>query len=136
MIDLEQEVVVRWNPTTRKHFENIGYQYTKHNAEFIVHAKHLPPGSGTKVKAICDYCGEEIDIPYGVYLTQTKNHTIKCACYKCVIFKAFEYGDKRKKIYDEFINICKTFSMTPITTYEEFTVRKQLLKFICPTHGL
>lgn len=135
MIDLEQKVYVVWNPTTRKHYEQLGYRYTKYGDKFLVTVKNLLPTSTAKVSAFCDYCGDEVQITYGGYNHGTKNQTVKCACYKCVSYKAFEYSDERKELYEEFLNICTKFNFTPITTFEEFVYRKQELIYICPVHG-
>jgi len=71
MIDLRQKVFVKWNPTTRTHFENLGYSFTKYNDVFEVVAEDLPIGSGSLVVVNCDYCNETLKIPYFRYMSAT-----------------------------------------------------------------
>lgn len=53
---LDQKVVVKWNPATKKYYESLGYKWTRNGDTFEIDIKDLPKGSDVKVKYICDYC--------------------------------------------------------------------------------
>lgn len=56
---LTKEVKVKWNGRNKKHYESLGYVYTKMGDEFVVVVEHLPSRSHhTKVEVRCDYCGK------------------------------------------------------------------------------
>ena len=55
---LSKEVEVSWYYKTRKHYEDLGYIYTKQYDKFTVPIEHLHEGSATLVEVQCDYCGK------------------------------------------------------------------------------
>ena len=52
-------VKINWNSSNKKHYEELGYIFTKYGDEFEVKVEDLSKGSGVKVSCICDNCGEE-----------------------------------------------------------------------------
>ena len=42
---ITKTVKVKWNPKTRKHYESLGYEYTKIGDEFEVKVDDLTKGS-------------------------------------------------------------------------------------------
>lgn len=66
---LPQTVKVKWTGNIRKHYEDKGYTYTNHLAEFDVDVLDLTNGSMVLVKVKCDYCDYTItEMPYKQYL--------------------------------------------------------------------
>lgn len=59
MIVKNQKVKVKWNGVNIKHYESLGYVFTKTGEEFEVDIKHLTKGSKTIVLASCDWCDKE-----------------------------------------------------------------------------
>lgn len=53
---LDQRVKIRWGSHSKKHFEELGYIFTKIGEEFEVSLNELTLGTNVKVKYICDYC--------------------------------------------------------------------------------
>lgn len=101
MLILKQKVNVKWNQRNIKHFQSLGYQFTKLGDEFKVNVNDLMKGSKVKIEVLCDYCLEEgketiIKKEYYKYLN-SKNITIKDCCNKC----------KNKKAKDSFLKIYK-----------------------------
>lgn len=52
-----QKIDVKWHGSNRKHYESLGYNYTKVGDVFSVQVTDLPKKSHAKVDTICDYCG-------------------------------------------------------------------------------
>jgi hypothetical protein len=84
----EQRVKVRWHTKNKDLLERYGYQFTGFNDFVEVEAKHLMPGSHTKIRVICDYCGGEYFPIYKDYLRVAEQSIIKKdACVKCSVIK-------------------------------------------------
>lgn len=81
----KQKVKVKWHNTLKKHYEELGYIFTKNGEEFEVFAEDLQPSSGTKVEVVCDYCGEKYYPTYhNFYSRKDKKH----CCRKCSYLEA------------------------------------------------
>lgn len=91
IFDENQLVEVRWNSNNVKHFTALGYEFTKRGDTFQVFAKELQNSSSSKVKCICDYCGQEFITNYAFYRKNVKRG--KLSCKNC----------KNKKIEDTFM---------------------------------
>jgi len=90
-MDIEnQEIKIRINNFNEKHFKELGYTF-KLNDYIIIPAKHLPNGSGMKIKVICSYCGKTFDKSYRRFL-ETKD---KLCCKKCSKKKMMESSLKK-----------------------------------------
>lgn len=72
----------KWNGSNRKHYESLGYVYSKKGEEFEVKVEHLPKGSAIKVQCRCDSCGKELSWSYHDYLKQVKEKGLTF-CKKC-----------------------------------------------------
>ena len=98
---LTETVEVRISSSNAEYYKNLGYEipmkkasaryYKKYNKEFVydvnkpitVKVKDLPKQSHATVKALCDYCNEEIiTLSYDRYNNSIKNVN-KVACAKC-----------------------------------------------------
>lgn len=78
----EKEIIVKWSYQNRKHFEDLGYCYTKNGDSFSVLPEEMTSGSNVKITAICDLCGKEKIIKYQDYYKSIKSHGIY-TCAKC-----------------------------------------------------
>ena len=79
---ITKTVKVKWHSRNKKHFENLGYVYTKIGDEFEVKVEHLTKGSEVKVNCICDGCGCELDWMYKDYIKCVKKDETTY-CRKC-----------------------------------------------------
>lgn len=57
---IKEKIKVKWNGATRKHYEELGYSFTKYGDEFEIWNYELTKGSGHPVKGRCDSCGRKI----------------------------------------------------------------------------
>lgn len=95
-MDIENQIIkIKVINFTEKHFQNLGYNVK--NGDYIeIPAKHLPNGSGTKVKVQCSYCGKYFYKAWRRYL-ETKD---SICCESC----------KERKMMDtsfaKYGNIC------------------------------
>lgn len=100
MLVKNQKVEVSWHPSTRKHYEELGYKFTKYRDIFTVPAEQLSKGSEHKVEVMCDYC-ENVIIKQWYHYQQSLNDSIiqKDACNSCKTIKGFsntQYRTKKK----------------------------------------
>lgn len=129
-----QEVEVGWNPTTRKWYEDLGYKYTKNNEKFMIPVDHLYPNSETKVRVICDFCGDEILKSYR-RCSSIKND--KDACYHCNSAKRAwkELSERREVQMKKFFDKCSKLNLIPISTVEDYKNVASRMKYHCNKHG-
>ena len=98
-------VKVKWTNYIKKHYESLGYIYTKNNNEFEVKVEDLPKNSKTKVECSCDCCGKPLIWIYRDYNKCVKEDG-KTYCRGCAIKlygKTKEIKTKsknRKSLYD------------------------------------
>ena len=69
---ISKSAMVKWNGANKKHYESLGYVFTKIGDEFEVRVEDLTKGSITKVKCKCDGCGKNLYWAYNDY-----NHIVK-----------------------------------------------------------
>lgn len=100
MLSNDQFFEIKWYNGVKKHYEGLGYTFTKKGDVFIVPLQHLSKGSRVEVKVICDYCGVTFDREYKLYNTMLKNSVVKKdSCSNCSMKKREEtnlikYGSK------------------------------------------
>ena len=135
MIDLNQIVVTRWNPTTREYYESLGYVYTKHNDRFLVRAKDLPKNSASIVEVTCDCCGKTINKRFSDYNKVTNNNNGKYICKACSTRRSHLQRYPKENYYQIFIDFCNKFGYEPISTIDDCNSAKSKLRYICPKHG-
>jgi len=80
---ITKELKVKWNPTTRKYYENLGHEYTKHNDEFLIPIEDLHHGSNTYIDFQCDECDKIENRVYRDYIILKTKYN-KDICGKCL----------------------------------------------------
>ncbi len=71
---ITKTVMVKWNSKTKRHYEDLGYLYTKIGDEFEVKIEDLTKGSNVKVNCKCDGCGKDLTWSYNDYNNQVREH--------------------------------------------------------------
>lgn len=66
---------MRWNSRNKKYYENLGYEYTKMNDNFLVDIGDLSKGSHVKVIVACP---ADMEIREAVWKTLLRDKTSKC----------------------------------------------------------
>lgn len=88
---LSKTAIVKWHNKNKKHYESLGYIYTKMGDEFIVLVNHLTCGSSAIVDLSCDYCNKKFSKSYNTYLAQNQKSNInKDCCEDCISKKREE----------------------------------------------
>lgn len=108
MICDNNEIIVSWNPANKKHYEDLGYVFTKSGDVFSVKVVDLPTSSNIKIPVICDFCHKIYYPSYKNYNKCHKNSELDC-CKKCSSKKAKEtmilrYGVSHYQQTDECKN--------------------------------
>ena len=134
MLAENQFVDLKWNAKIRKWYENKGYCFTKNGDVFKVRVEDLSPGSHTKVKVICDYCGREI---YVVWKDYRKYNYSKYACAHCRQTKTSEkyIEERRQSLYNRAIEFCSKKDYVLLTDKNDIVNSKSLVTYNCPKHG-
>ena len=52
-------VIVKWSGMNRKHYESLGFVFTKRGDEFEVNIEDVTKGCTSEIEILCDYCLEE-----------------------------------------------------------------------------
>lgn len=119
---LSKTTKIKWNSKNKKHYVDLGYEYSKMNDEFEVDVNHLTNGSIGLVKYKCDYCGEEYEIPWQKYLYKKKKSVIKTdCCEKCLQRKAKEC------VFEKF----GTYNIREVSDVNEKIKQTNIEKFGC-----
>lgn len=92
---IEQTLKIKWHSNNKKHFESLGYKFTKMKDIFNINVNQLQNNSTIKVKVQCDYCKNIIEKSYSSYLNGKS--TGKDCCIKCFSKKKTEENKKPKK---------------------------------------
>lgn len=50
-------VEAKWNPKTKKRYEELGYKYTKMGHPFLIKITDVSPWNKSQIEVECDYCG-------------------------------------------------------------------------------
>ena len=75
---LPQRIKIKWNGTSKQHYLDLGYKYTKHGDMFEVDVEHLSKGSCAIIKVKCDYCENIVGMEWKQYLS-LKGNTYCCS---------------------------------------------------------
>lgn len=79
---LTKELENKWCPSNKKHFESLGYTYTKMKDTFMVKFEDMPHSSDKSIKVECDYCGKKFDKQIKKYYRGRKIIPKDC-CEEC-----------------------------------------------------
>lgn len=104
---LQNTVVTRWNPRTKRHYESLGYCYTGMGTTLEVSVWDLRPSSQELVLIECDFCHvQSFKTWYEYKIKQSKFDACKGCVYN-VSEKTFlkRYGVNNPNQINEFLNI-------------------------------
>lgn len=76
---LSKTVFIKWNSKIKKHYEDLGYKYTKMGDLFEVNVNDLTHWSNVLVDVECDYCHRKYQTQWGIYYS-SKQKLIKKDC--------------------------------------------------------
>jgi hypothetical protein len=80
---ITKEVEVKWTPSNKKYYSNLGYKYSKFGDSFVVKVEDLSKGSSVLVEVQCDACGKIFSREYNLYLLYGHKDG-KYYCQQCV----------------------------------------------------
>ena len=105
MINLNQKIKIKWNNGTKKHYENLGYKFTKLHDEFEITANDLTPKSKENVVVYCDDCGKQMDksfFQYNRIIEQQGEYN----CKACATKRRFWQTHSKEDYFNKFIEFC------------------------------
>ena len=136
MIDLEQEVTIKWFTRNKKRFIDLGYKFTNISDTFSVKVKHLEKNSNVKVMVQCDGCGKSMITPYRNY-NKIINYKGTYNCRKCNASYVSEIriNNNKERLLDDFYEMINKIGCKPIATIKDCNGCNIPMPFICPIHG-
>lgn len=88
---VSKQTTVKWNARNKRHYTELGYEFTKMNESLLVNVADLTPGSQADVEVVCDYCGKIYITSWYVYSFCKKRSIVnKDSCKMCCEAKAEE----------------------------------------------
>lgn len=121
----KQPIQVKWHGRTRKHYEALGYEYTKKDLEFYVCASELSEGSNKVVEYLCDYCGAANNKRFDS-LMSARSSIPKDSCKTCAPKKHYEIlltkgslESEYPDVADEWCLIRNKLSPDKVTPYSK-----------------
>lgn len=119
---LDKYVEVKWNNANRKHYEAMGYKFTKCGDSFYPLVIDCSKGCNSYVRVLCDYCNEEIILkPLYNYFKDKEKENSKDCCKKCA-------GKKQK---ENVINKYGVETTQAIPEVREKSIKTCLEKYGC-----
>lgn len=79
IIYVDEWVEMKWVPSIKFYYEELGYKYTKMFDTFVVHVDDLPSGSAKKVNIKCPLCNHLRDIEYKTLHKQGHSYCNGCS---------------------------------------------------------
>lgn len=117
---ITEYVKTKWTTLNRKHYEELGYVFTKYMDDLIVKVTHLPLKSNIIIEYRCNWCNKIASKTYGEYIEKIlngeQNHCRNCA---------------NKTPFEDIIAFYKKHGCTLLSKKEEYHDERTKLKFIC-----
>lgn len=98
---ISEYVTIRWNSKNKRHYQELGYDFSKMGDDLVVKTKDLTPGSDVIVSVECDYCGTIYTKHYNHYLSES-GELAKDACGNCKNIKASEIFERKYGVKNPF----------------------------------
>lgn len=129
MLIKESYVMLTWQNSNRKRYEEKGYKFTNYGDTFMVNINDITPFSECIITAICEQCGKEKEMTLHAYNSITDKNKKKYICRECFIeMKTLKYEDI---LYD-----AKSAGYELITPKSAYKNGDTQIKYICPKHGI
>lgn len=79
---ITKTVMIKWNSKIKKHYVDLGYEFTKMKDNFAVNVNDLTDGSAAMVDVECDYCKNVYQKHWCNYILENKKSLIHKDCCK------------------------------------------------------
>lgn len=77
---ISKKATVVWNARNKKHYTDLGYNFTNMKDKFDVLIKDLTKGSQAIIKVKCDYCGKIFEEKWDTFNRLKKKDVINKDC--------------------------------------------------------
>ena len=104
---ISKVAIVKWHPSNKKYYEELGYTYTKLGEEFEVKIEDLPVNSHSKIICECDNCKTVLEGVYQQYSSKILSN-LPIYCRKCSsqLYGNENYRKSRLKNSKSFYDWC------------------------------
>lgn len=137
MLVENQIVDVVWNKNNKKHYCNLGYEFSGYGNVFSVKVEDLTRRSSIPVSVICDICGCEYKMLYNSYQSSIEDKNF-ISCRSCGAKKSAQntLKERRDRHYKSVVDFCNNNGYTLITKKEDIKNNQSVIQYICKEHGL
>lgn len=91
MMIVDEEIEIGLNSQTIAYYRSIGYDIPKGESRLNINSREIMRTSHQKIRAICDYCGEQFEIEVRRYYSMIESKWChKACCKKCAPLKRKE----------------------------------------------
>lgn len=137
MIDLNQEIVIKWTTRNKARYELLGYKFTHMGDEFVIKACHLNEDSNMHVTVYCDECGKEMRTHYRNYNRISSTGKSRYLCRKCNAPYTSDIRRENNKSYmiEDFKKMINDIGCTTDVTEDDYLGCDNPMKFKCNIHG-
>lgn len=101
---ITKEIENTWCPSNKKHFEQLGYKFTKMKDVFVVKFEDMPHNSDKFIDVKCDYCNKKIFPKQIKKYYRGRNVIEKDCCSDCRIEKSYEAKLKKYGKVNAYVN--------------------------------
>lgn len=130
-------IEVSWWHSTKQHYLDKGYQFTKYGDKFLVKAEDLSKYADKKVKVICDYCGKEYEMAWSHYNNDVLCKGSMCACYNCRHKKMYanNLSKRQESLYNKAVSVCAKKGYILKSDKTDIKNNITYVKYLCAKHG-
>lgn len=133
----DQYVEITWSAKPKKHYESLGYQFTKFGDKFRVRAEHLSIGSREKVKVRCDDCEKIFERRFANhYNSQRNGEKDRCGSCATKFAHSHTFEQRRDKHFDMIQKICDEHGYELLTCKDAYTGSHGKIQYRCKKHGV
>lgn len=135
MLVKNQKIEVKWNKQNRKHYEDLGYVFTKTGDSFYVSPEELTNGSHAIIEVECDYCGKIVKPKWKDYL-KSKGDTYSCQSCRQKKTRDKTLEQRQDHLYNMALETCNKSGYKLITPKTQIKNACTRVEYECPIHGV
>lgn len=136
MINLNQEVTIKWFTRNKQRYISLGYEFTQLFEYFRVKVKDLEKNSNVKVEISCDACGAKIVTPYRNY-NKIVDSRGEYRCRKCnaPFVSQIRINNNKERLSSDFEKMIENLGYKVSEEEYNYNGCDTPLPFVCPIHG-
>ena len=142
---ITKTVMIKWNSKIKKHYVDLGYEFTKMKDSFVVNVNDLTDGSAVMVDVECDYCKNVYQKHWCNYILENKKSLIHKDCCKLCTKKKIQESSMTKYGVPSVFCLEEVKDRIKETNLEKYgcenvmyndIIREKALRSLCDINGI